>query len=170
VTPGGDNTEETKDDQRDFTTEFRLKPTYYFDGRNQSLEEWIAREIPKLKVLVEGLQQSNDLCSARVKIAYNYSGKSHSEIFDIFEAKVQELRREMSKKVVSWTPQIEKQSKGANVKAIKSTIDGKHTAVLVAFGPDAKQRVDRVIIECKAVEEETKGQSCDIPDMNEAKP
>jgi hypothetical protein len=38
---------------RDFLSEFRLKPTYFFDGRNQSLEEWTAREYPGVKVAIE---------------------------------------------------------------------------------------------------------------------
>lgn len=73
----------------------------------------------------------------------------------------------MYKAVVSWTPQIEKQSKKVNVKAIKSTVGGKHHAVLVAFGPDAKQRITQIMAEYQTVEEETKGQqSSEVADIN----
>ena len=49
----------------------------------------------------------------------------------------------MCKKVVSWTPQIEKQSKQLNVKVIriKCPDGGKDKAVLVAFGDAAKQNL-----------------------------
>jgi len=80
------------------------------------------------------------------------------------------MRQEMHKTVVNWTPQIEKQSKKVNVKAIKTIVGGKNQAVLVAFGPDAKQRIAQILSECNAVEEETKGEASDIPDSNEGKP
>jgi erythromycin esterase-like protein len=54
-TPGDPDEEESKDIQRDFMAEFRLKPTYFFDGRSQSLEEWIARELPGVKVEIESV-------------------------------------------------------------------------------------------------------------------
>ena len=117
-------------------------------------------------------QQNDDLCTAKVKITQNYSTKSNSKIFARLEDKIQQLRKQMCKKVVGWTPQIEKQSKQLNVKAIriKCHDGGKDKAVLVAFGDDAKQNLARLLTECKAVEEETKGQASDIPDSNEGKP
>lgn len=56
--------------QQEFASQFRLKPTYFFDGSNQSLEEWIEREIPGVKVLIETVTslQNDDLCTAKVKI------------------------------------------------------------------------------------------------------
>lgn len=83
-------------------------------------------------------EQTNEKCTARVKITSNLSTKSEEEIFQTFENKISELRKEMHKAVVGWTPQIEKLSKKVNVKAIKSTVGGRHYAVLVAFGSDSK--------------------------------
>jgi hypothetical protein len=94
-TPGGNSDDEEEEykeeiDTRDFISEFRLKPTYFFDGSNQSLEQWIEQEIPGVKVTIETVpsQQTNDLCTARVRITSNYSTKNNSEIFETFETKV----------------------------------------------------------------------------------
>ena len=53
-------------------------------------------------------EQTNEKCTARVKITSNLSTKSEEEIFQTFENKISELRKEMHKAVVGWTPQIEK--------------------------------------------------------------
>lgn len=123
-----------------------------------------------MEIEIVKTQQTNDLCTARVKITSNHSTKSNNEIFEALESKIQELRKEMHKAVVSWTSQIEKQSKRVNVKAIKSTVAGKHQAVLVAFGADAKQRIAQIVAECKAAEEETKSTASEILDLQESKP
>lgn len=74
----------------------------------------------------------------------------------------------MHKAVVYWTPLADKQSKRFNVKAfrIKSTVGGNDKAVLVAFGEDAKENLAKLLTECSAVEEETKGQVSGIEDSD----
>lgn len=62
----------------------------------------------------------------------------------------------MSKSLVAWTPKIEKLAKQERVKTIKHTLRGKHFTVLVAFGPEAKQRVRKVILESKVGEYDLK--------------
>jgi len=58
----------------------------------------------------------------------------------------------MSKSLVEFNPKIEKLAKKERVKAIKHTLRGKHFTVLVAFGPEAKQRVRNVVNESNAAE------------------
>jgi hypothetical protein len=58
----------------------------------------------------------------------------------------------MSKSLVEFHPKIEKLAKKERVKAIKYTLRGKHFTVLVAFGPEAKQRVRNVVNESNAAE------------------
>jgi len=52
------------------SSEFRLSPTYYIDGMNQSLAEWIGREVPGVVVIIETLPipDPRDECKANVKI------------------------------------------------------------------------------------------------------
>jgi len=65
----------------------------------------------------------------------------------------------MRKVVVAWTKQIEQQAKQVNAKALPVTNDGKKKLVIVAFGPDAKERVASILEKCKAIEEGTPGQA-----------
>jgi len=96
-TQGKHEQAENTDNWRNIVSKFKLSPTYHFDGSNQSLAEWIAKEIPGVQVTIETLQgqHGNDLYTAKVSIKSNFTLMTNSQVFQRLEAKIQKLCQAM---------------------------------------------------------------------------
>jgi hypothetical protein len=83
--------------QKVLTGKFPLGAAYVFDGKMQTLAQWLTQEIPGIAVQFDTVAGTNnqpecDVHKSNVKITWNQSKASNKEVFTRLETKLKSLQ------------------------------------------------------------------------------